>query len=372
MRSTRRTAPTRLTSSRYTRARAIGATTALAALALAGCASSPAEPTDSTATVTDAPLSTDSLTIGYFANFTHAPAMVGLTDGQFQQAFGEDVEIQTATFDSGTTEIEALFAGSIDIGFIGPSPTVTGWAQSGGEALHVIAGTASGGASLVVRDGIETAEDLAGATIATPSLGNTQDVAARHWLQTQGYETTPEGGGDVSIAPQDNASALQSLQQGDIDGAWVPEPWATRMIEEAGAHVLVDESDIWPDGKFVTTNVIVSSQFLTEHPDAVDAFLEGLLATLDDMAADPEGAQQTVIDAITELTGSEPNAEQLATAWGNVEFTIDPLSDTLVTQAQYAHDVGLLDELPDFTGLYVLDPLNALLEARGEATVTGP
>lgn len=336
-------------------------------LAISGCA------TDSppSAAGEGAGPSTDEVRIGYFPNFTHAPAMVGLESGRFQEALGDDIAIATQTFDTGTTEIEALFAGSIDIGFIGPSPTVTGWAKSGGQALHVIAGAASGGASLVVREGIDTVDDLEGATIATPSLGNTQDVAARHWLSEQGYETNLEGGGDVHITPMDNATALQTLATGGIDGAWVPEPWATRMIDEGGAHELVDESDLWPDGQFVTTNVIVSTSFLNDHPDVVESFLEGLALTLDDMDANPDAAQATVIQAITDLTGSTPKADQLAAAWSHVTFTIDPLADTLEAQALHAFDLGLLDAEPDLDGLYSLDLLNSLLDERGDAKVSG-
>jgi NitT/TauT family transport system substrate-binding protein len=335
---------------------------AVGALALAGCAGGAAASSD------DGP--PDAVTIGYFPNLTHAPAVIGLADGHFQEALGADVEIKTATFNSGTEEIEALFAGGIDIGFIGPSPTVTGWQKSDGQALHVIAGAAANGAALVVREGIDTPEDLKGTVIATPSLGNTQDVAARYWLKEEGYETDTEGGGDVSIQPQDNATALTALQNGDIDGAWVPEPWATRMVLDAGAHVLVNEPDLWEGGQFVTTNVIVRTAFLEEHPEAVSDFLEGLLATIDAIEADPSAAQATVASEIGAITGSTPNAEQLAAAWKNVVFTADPLASTLVEQAEHAIDLGLLEET-DLTGLYVLAPLNELLEARGMQAVDG-
>lgn len=340
------------------------AVVAVGAITLAGCAGNSAPPEGGGAD-TGKP---DTVTIGYFPNMTHAPAIVGLADGTFQEALGDDVTIKTATFNSGTEEIEALFAGGIDIGFIGPSPTVTGWQKSNGEALHVIAGTAANGASLVVNEGIDSAADLEGKTIATPSLGNTQDVAARYWLKEQGYETDAAGGGDVKIQPQDNATALTALQTGSIDGAWVPEPWATRMIEEGGAHVLVNEPELWPDGLFVTTNVIVSSTFLEEHPQAVSDFLSGLLITLDDMAADPAAAQTTVGEQIGKITGSAPDHEQLVKAWDNVVFTADPLVSTLVAQAQHAVDLGLLEPV-DLDGLYVLDPLNALLQERGDEAV---
>jgi NitT/TauT family transport system substrate-binding protein len=340
---------------------------AVGALALAACSGGAAASPDATPGH-DASL--DAITVGYFPNVTHAPAIVGLADGEYQKALGDGVTIKTATFNSGTEEIEALFAGSIDIGFIGPSPTVTGWQKSNGQALHVIAGAAANGAALVVRDGISSAADLKGKTIATPSLGNTQDVAARYWMKEQGFTTDAQGGGDVHIQPQDNATALTALQTGSIDGAWVPEPWATRMVEEAGAHVLVNEPDLWEGGQFVTTNVIVRTDFLTQHPKAVSDFLSGLLDTLDSINADPAAAQKVVAAEIGKISGSTPKADELAKAWENVVFTADPLAPTLVEQAQHAVDLGLLKK-PDLKGLYALDPLNALLEARGDDPVVG-
>lgn len=311
------------------------------------------------------------LTVGYFPNLTHAPAIVGLADGQFADAVGTRAAIETATFNSGTEEIEALFAGAIDIGFIGPSPTLTGWSKSKGSALRVIAGTASGGASLVVRDGITTASDLSGKAIATPSLGNTQDVAARYWLSQQGFTTDTSGGGDVSIRPQDNATALTALETGDIDGAWVPEPWATRMVSEAGAHVLVDETDLWQGGDFVTTNVIVRTEFLEKNPEIVRAFLDGLIDTVQTVQTDPASAQKTVAAQIGAVTGSTPDAGELAAAWDHVRFTWDPLPATLIEQAAHAQDLGLLDPV-DTDGLYDLGPLNAALAARGLDEVAAP
>ena len=208
--------------------------------------------------------------LGYFPNVTHAPAILGVEEGLFEAALGDDVTLELVTFNSGTEAIEALFAGAIDLSFIGPNPAINGYSQSDGDALRIVAGTTSGGASLIVRDGIETIEDLEGATIASPSLGNTQDVALRAWLAEQGYETDTAGGGDVTVRPQDNPDTLAALQSGDLDGAWVPEPWATRLVLEGGGNVFLDESELWPDGQFVTTHLISSTEFLDEHPDVVD------------------------------------------------------------------------------------------------------
>ena len=155
-----------------------------------------------------------------------------------------------------------MFADAIDITFIGPNPAINAYAKSNGEAVRVISGSTSGGAFLVVRPDINTAQDLKGKKIATPSLGNTQDVALRAWLKSNGLATDTAGGGDVSVVPQENAQTLETFIAGTIDGAWVPEPWATRLIQDGGAKVLVDERDLWPDGKYVTTHLLVATKFL--------------------------------------------------------------------------------------------------------------
>ncbi|MDR1833718.1 MAG: ABC transporter substrate-binding protein [Propionibacteriaceae bacterium] len=306
--------------------------------------------------------------LGYFPNLTHAPALVGLDQGFFAKALG-DATLNTVTFNAGPSAIEALNAGSVDITFIGPNPTITGFTASDGQALRVIAGAAANGAALVVADGITDAAGLAGKKIATPQLGNTQDVALRYWLSEQGYETNTEGGGDVSIMPQDNGTALQAFITGEIDGAWVPEPWATRMVLEGGGHVLVDEATIWPGGKFIVTNVIVRTEFLEQHPEQVEAVLTGLLDSLDYIEQNPAESKAIVNKSIEAITGSGMDDAVLDSAWGNVVFTYDPLAATLRESAAHATAVGLLEEA-DLTGLYALDPLNKLLAARGLPEVT--
>lgn len=324
-------------------------------LALAGCGSSWRG-------------SADELRLGFMPNLTHAPAIVGVEEGFFATALGDEVRLSTMTFNAGPLVVEALNAGSIDAAFVGPNPTINGFVRSDGRALRVVAGAASGGASLVVRDGIDSAEDLRGARIATPQLGNTQDVAARHWLAEQGLETTTTGGGDVQILPQSNATALQSLLAGDVDGAWVPEPWASRFVLEGGAHVLVDEAELWPEGRFTVTNLIVRTGYLEAHPQNVAALVEGLLDTLEHIEADPEGSLRTVDDAIVTLTRGSMGMDVLSAAWENVDFTYDPLVATMWRTAEHAHELGLLDD-PNLEGLWDLEMLERALAARGEEAV---
>ena len=276
------------------------------------------------------------LRLGFFPNVTHAPAIVGIENGILADSLGSDVVLEPHAFNAGPEVVEAIFNGALDASYIGPNPAINAFAQSNGEAIRIVAGTTSGGAALVVRDGITSPDQLAGTTLATPQLGNTQDVALRAWLLEQGYETDLEGGGDVSITPQANADALNAFVAGEIDGAWVPEPWWTRMVEEGGGHVLVNEADLWPDGRFVTTHLIVATQFLEDHPDVVKRLIEGHVAATAFTNEDPEAAQEVVIAAIEELSGSQLSPDTVATAWKNLEFTVDPIAASLETSAQHA------------------------------------
>jgi sulfonate transport system substrate-binding protein len=310
------------------------------------------------------------LRLGYFPNVTHAPALVGIADGLFEDALGDDVDVTYTPFNSGTEASEALLSESIDATFIGPNPAINGFAQSNGEAVRIVAGTTSGGASLVVGEGIDSPEDLAGTTLATPSLGNTQDVALRAWLADEGYETDTSGGGDVSITPQDNADTLTAFQDGQIDGAWVPEPWATRLVEEGGGHVLVDEAELWPDGQFVTTHLVAHANYLDEHPANVRALITGLLDAIDAINQDPEAAQATVNDQIEADTTSRLEDATIAGAWEHLTFTPDPVASSLVASKDDAVEVGLLEDV-DLEGIYDLSILNGLLEERGQEPVEG-
>src|SRR4051812_37682525 len=214
------------------------------------------------------------LRLGYFANVTHAAALIGVQQGFLADELGS-TKLTTQVFNAGPDEVEALFAGGLDAAYIGPSPTVNAYGQSKGDALRIIAGAASGGAQLVVRDGIDSPADLKGTTLASPQLGNTQDVALRTWLTDQGLKNSVQGGGDVTITPTANSDIPNLFDSGDLDGAWVPEPTASILALQHGGHVLVDEKDLWPGGRFVTTQLIVRAEFLQQHPDTVAALLRG-------------------------------------------------------------------------------------------------
>ena len=290
--------------------------------------------------------------------------------GSSRSSVGDNVTIETSTFNAGPEAVEALFAEALDITLIGPNPAINAFAQSDGEAIRIVSGSTSGGAFLVVREGIDSPEDLEGLRIATPQLGNTQDVALRAWLKDEGYETDDAGGGDVSIQPQANGDALAAFIAGDIDGAWVPEPWATRFIQEGGAHVLVDEADLWPDGEYVTTHLIVRTAFLEDHPDVVKAIIEGLADAIDLIESDPDAGQDAHQRGHRGRHRQAAGEEVLDAAWENLVFTLDPIASSLATSAEDAEAVGLLEPV-DLDGIYDLTLLNEVLADRGQDEVEG-
>nr|WP_206439278.1 aliphatic sulfonate ABC transporter substrate-binding protein [Streptomyces scabichelini] len=313
-------------------------------------------------------LSADEVKIGYFPNLTHATALVGNEKGFFQKELG-GTKAQYSTFNAGPSEIEALNSGSIDIGWIGPSPAINGYTKSNGKNLHIIGGSASGGVKLVVNpDKIKTLDDVKGKKIATPQLGNTQDVAFLNWIAEKGWTVDAESGqGDVSVVRTDNKVTPDAYKSGSIDGAWVPEPTASKLVAEGG-KVLLDEADLWPDKKFVITNIIVSQKFLKEHPDVVEAVLRGSVKTNEWINANPEKAKASANEALKAESGKALPAEVIDPAWKSITFLDDPLASTLGTEADHAVKAGLLEK-PDLKGIYDLTPLNKVLKAEGKDEV---
>ena len=317
---------------------------------------------------TTAKLSADTVKIGYFANLTHGTPLVGLQEGIFKKELGA-TEIKPQIFNAGPAEIEALNAGSIDIGWIGPSPAINGFTKSEGKSLKIIGGSASGGVKLVVNpDKITSLDDLKGKKIATPQLGNTQDVALLNYLSTKGLKVDAStGAGDVSVVRTDNKVTPDAYKSGAIDGAWVPEPTASKLVT-LGAKVLLNEKSLWPDNKFVITNIIVSQKFLKEHPDVVEAVLRGSVNTNTWIKANPDKAKASANAAIKEAAGNALDPAILDPAWQDIDFLDDPLAGTLQSEADHAVTAGLLKK-PDLTGIYDLTLLNKVLKAAGQSAV---
>lgn len=313
------------------------------------------------------------LNLGYFPNLTHAAALVGVARGTFQQTLGKQVTLQTKTFNAGPAEIQALLANSIDIAYVGPSPAINGYVQSHGSALRIIAGAASGGALFVVQanEQITSAADLAGKKLATPQKGGTQDVALRYYLQQNGLKTT-EKGGSVQVISTDNASILSLFKAGKIDGAWMPEPWATRLVVEGKGKAFIDERSLWPNGQFTTTIIVARTAFYNAHPDLVTKFLQAHVETVQYIQNHPSEAQTLINTQIKNITGSAIKSDELALAFKNLAVTYDPIASTINDQADRAYALGFVSSKPDLSAIYTLGPLNQVLNSKGLAKVTGP
>jgi NitT/TauT family transport system substrate-binding protein len=294
---------------------------------------------------------------------------VGLEKGFFAKNLGKHVTLKTTVFSSGTEETTALLAGQLDAAYVGPNPAINAWQKSNGTAIKIISGAASGGASLVVKPGITSAAALKGKSLATPSLGNTQDVAVRYWLKQHGLTTTSTGGGDVAIKPiKPNSAAVLQFKSGQLDGGWEPEPYATEMVMDGGKR-LVNEASLWPGGKFVTTNLVVTQSFLKDHASVVNGLLKGQIEANDYINANGQAAAQAANTELTELLGKGLDANILTKSLTYLTFTNDPIASTLKTDAQHAVAVGLLKPV-NLNGIYDLGPLNKLLKAAGEPRVS--
>lgn len=349
---------------RLRRALVASAVAVLAATGLAACGTSEAATPAASGSAAEA----QTLRLGYFANITHALPLIGVQDGTYATTLGS-TKLETQVFNAGPAAVEALFAGAIDAAYVGPNPAINAFTKSNGEAVRIVAGASSGGAQLVVLPEIGSAADLKGKTVASPQLGGTQDVALRYWLKQQGLSAPVTGAGDVTVAPQENSQTLDLFKQGKIAGAWVPEPWASRLVTEGGGKVLVDEKDLWPDGKFVTTHLIVSTEFLAKYPGTVQKLIEAEAATLDSVAKDPAKAKETANAALKALTGKQLKDAALDRAFDNLTLTLDPVASTLQVSADHGVEVGTTKKA-DLSGIYDLAILNAVLKARGEAAVS--
>jgi len=309
--------------------------------------------------------------VGAFPNITHAQAMVGKANGWFDKAMGPQAKVQWTSFNAGPAAIEALFGGAIDMTYVGPNPAINGYVRSNGEAVRVVAGAASGGASLIVRNdsGIQKPEDFHGKRVASPQFGNTQDVALRNWLKKHGMKSNDKGG-DVRIIPMANPDQLTLFLKKDLDAAWAPEPWATRLIHDGNGRLFVDERTLWPNGQFVIGLLVVNSKFLKDHPDLVKNWIRAHVELTDWINAHPGDAKKLLNQQIRAETGKALTAIVLDEAFARMQVTYDPLHSALSTAAQQAFDDGFLGrQMPDLSRLYDVTLLNQVLAEKGRKAI---
>lgn len=313
------------------------------------------------------------LKIGFFPNINHAQAVIGISNGDFQKALGSDVEIKNFLFNAGPSAIEALLARQVDVSYIGPNPAINGYVVSEGKSLKIIAGVSSGGAVFVVRNdsGINSVKDFAGKKFASPQIGNTQDVALRKYLLDNGYNTKDKGG-NVEILPVKNPDILTLLLKKEIDGAWVPEPWGEKLIKEGNSKLFLDERTLWPEGKFVTANIIVNPEYLQENPEVIRKLLVAHVNETQWINSHKQEALTIFNTQLKSLTGQTIPEDQLSEAFNRLELTYDPVKQSLFESASDAFSVGFLGKTePDLSGIYDLTILNEVLKSKGLQEIDG-
>lgn len=280
--------------------------------------------------------------IGYMPNLTHAPALVGLEAAIFEEALGPEVRLKARAFTAGPSVVEAIFAGELDVAYVGPNPAINAYVRTKGEAVRIIAGSTSGGAALVVQRGIGTPAELLQLPVSSPAIANTQDIAFRTWIHEHGYRTRDEGG-TVELIPLAPFDSFSLFKRGRLAGAWLPEPWVSRMILEADGVVLVQERSLWPGGEFPTAVVIATTAAIRSRPALLRAFLEGHREAIGVLREDPVGSRRRIEGFLRETANLDLPPEVVERALGELRFSDDPLAQQMQTLARRASALGYLE-----------------------------
>lgn len=329
------------------------------------------------------------LRLGYFPNVNHAPAIIGVNNGEFEKNInngrdGKNVSIQPFIFSAGPSAVEALFGNQIDVAFVGPTPAISGYFASEGDNLRIISGVSSGGVTFIVRNDtdITSVNDLGGKKFASPQLGNTQDISLRKFLIDNGYNTVDKGG-NVTIVATKPADILTLFLKKEIDGAWVPEPWGAKLLKEANGRIFLDERDLWdPEREFTTSSIVVRTDYLRNNPEILEKFLEvhvNLTSWLNQTLSNTNSSQisnpniNNIIfefnDGLEKITGKTIPEDELRESFSRIEFTYDPLSQTLFKIAEDTKNLGFLktaeNSLIDLSKIYDLKLLNQVLNKMG-------
>jgi len=310
------------------------------------------------------------LRLGYFPNINHAQAVIGVGNGDFQNALG-DVKIESQVFNAGPAAVEALFANRIDVAYVGPNPAINGYIKSDGQGLKIIAGVSSGGAVFVIRNdsGITTVHDFAGKKFASPQLGNTQDVALRSYLLKNGYKTS-ENGGNVTILPAATSDIVTMMSKKDIDGAWVPEPWGTILVKQANGKIFLDERDLWPNGKFATALIVARTDYLKSHPDIIQKLLEAHVKETVWINNNKDESIKDFNIQLQKITGKTIPNDVISDAFTRMDITYDPVKSSVSKSAQDAFDLGFLgDKKPDLSNIFDLSILDKVLQAQNLSVI---
>ncbi len=332
----------------------------LAAIFASGCSKSD----NSTSAAQGADSSLAEVRLGFFPNLTHGQAVLGVASGDFAAAVAP-AKFTPQQFNAGPFLIEGLLHHLIDIGYVGPGPAISGFAASQGQGLRVISGAAENGVIIVARkdSGINSLADLAGKKLATPQRANTQDIAARHYLQSVLHEANLD-----NVLPIPNADQAGMMERGDIDAAWTPEPWGSMLISQTGAKLIAQEKDLWPQHQFSLTVIVTTPEFLAAHPDVVEKILRVNHIWTQRLNDNPQKYVPQLEDALAKFTGKHLPPGITAEALGRVKFSEDASEETFAANAQWAFDLGFTKQKSDLSGLMDLN----LLHKIGSETTTQP
>ena len=285
----------------------------------------------------------DKIRVAFFPSIGHIIPIVGLEEKIFEKGIGEEKQIETKLFDSGPQVIESIFSGSIDVAYVGPGPIINGFLKSDGKDIKILSGAASGGASFIIQpnSGLESLENFDGKRIASPQISNSQDVSLRHYLESHGLKSV-EKGGTVFVLNISNPDIYTLFAKGDIDGAWVPEPWATILVQELDGIRLFNEEKLWPNEEFASVLLIVRTEYLENNPETVQKWVESHEKTVTWINSNPNKSKSLFSNFLVDYMGKSLPTKIIDESFSNISITSDPIKNSVIIFAERADSLGYL------------------------------
>ena len=285
----------------------------------------------------------DKIRVAFFPSIGHIIPIVGLEEKIFEKGIGEEKQIETKLFDSGPQVIESIFSGSIDVAYVGPGPIINGFLKSDGKDIKILSGAASGGASFIIQpnSGLESLENFDGKRIASPQISNSQDVSLRHYLESHGFKSV-EKGGTVFVLNISNPDIYTLFAKGDIDGAWVPEPWATILVQELDGIRLFNEEKLWPNEEFASVLLIVRTEYLENNPETIQKWVESHEKTVTWINSNPDKSKSLFSSFLIDYMGKSLPTKIIDESFSNISITSDPIKNSVIIFAERADSLGYL------------------------------
>lgn len=289
--------------------------------------------------------------IGYFNNVTHPQALYMKAEKTLENAYGGEAEVSWTAFNAGPAEVEALFAGDIDIGYIGPVPAISANVKSKGDVV-ILSGATKGGAIMIKRQGsgINSVKDLAGKNVAIPQLGNTQHLGLLDLLSENGLKPVTEGG-TVTVSAVANGDVANTMDRGDIDAAFVPEPWGATLLEQ-GAELLLDYDEVYMEGKYDVALVVVRKEFQEKHPELVEQFLKQHREATRVINEEQAEALKIINGELDAATGKSLSDSIIQEAFKRIGVSTDLNKESIAGMAKISKENKFITEVPEDKALY--------------------